>query len=207
MEQWRDIPGYEGKYQISIDTPEGKCRSLNYLGHKGIVKELHSTPGKYTNRIYWGLTKNGKKCEKQAAVWIALTYPELIENEYFEGAEIDHINTDPLDNRPCNLRWVDRAGQMNNPLTKEHNSLAHKGKHLSEETKDKLRKTSSGIFVNRKNQSIPVLQYTLDGVYIARYHSQMEAERKTGIAHTHISACCKGKIKQTKGYVFKYEST
>ena len=206
MKQWRKVPGYEN-YEISIETREGKCRSLNYLGHKGIVKELHNTPGKYTNRIYWGLTKNGKKCEKQAAVWIALTYPELIENEYFKGAEIDHINTDPLDNRPCNLRWVDRAGQMNNPLTKIHNAQAQSGKHLTEETKNKLRIASSGIFKNRKNQSTPVEQYTLEGTYVSWYPSQMEAERKTGIAHTHISACCKGKINQIKGYVFKYKST
>ena len=52
---------------------------------------------------------------------------------------IDHINTDPLDNRAENLRWVTQEENNRNPLTRKHMSESHKGKPHSEETKQKLR--------------------------------------------------------------------
>lgn len=143
MEEWRDVPGYEGKYQISISTKEGKCRSLDYH-QTGKTKELSNNPNKEFNRIYWSLCKDGVSKKPQAAVWIALTYPELVQNEWFEGAEIDHIDTDRLNNHPSNLRWVDRKTNLNNPLTIEHNSKAQRGKTLSVETKRKLSEINRG---------------------------------------------------------------
>lgn len=63
-EEWRDVPGFEGLYQIDISTKEGKCRSLNYE-HTGKPNELSNKPGKRDNRIIWGLSKNGKCITRQ----------------------------------------------------------------------------------------------------------------------------------------------
>ena len=176
-ELWRDVPGYEGLYQISIDTKEGRCRRIH---KRGTYRELCNIPG----RIIWNLSKDGKELPWQAARWIALTYPELIENEWFEGAEIDHINTDPMDNRPCNLRWTDRTGQMNNSLTKQHRSQA---------------------LTNHPNLSKPVCQYNRQGDLLAVYPSTREAGRVTGISSGNIRNCCNGyKYKTAGGYVWKY---
>lgn len=38
-------------------------------------------------------------------------------DKYFEGAWVDHINDDPLDNRPENLRWV--SSFENNHINKK----------------------------------------------------------------------------------------
>ena len=52
----------------------------------------------------------------------------------------------------------------------------------------------------------PVLQFDLKGNYIARYDSQVDAVKATGIAQANISACCCHKQYQTKGFVFMFES-
>lgn len=134
----REVPGFEGLYKIDISTPEGRCWSIKRK------KYLSNKPDKREGRMSWTLYKDGKAYHSQAAVWIARTYPKLICNEHFPGAEIDHINTDPLDNRPENLRWVDRKGQMNNELTRQHMSESHMEKLHSEETKKRISESLKG---------------------------------------------------------------
>ena len=43
--------------------------------------------------------------------------------------EIDHIDGDPTNNHVWNLRWVTHAENMNNPITKQRISDAHKRKN------------------------------------------------------------------------------
>lgn len=109
--KWRNIPGTNGKYQISLKTKEGLCRNTQ------TGKILRGGARDY-NRIYWSLNVDGNICTFQAARWIAITFPEYLNTEYFEGAEIDHINGDAMDNRPKNLRWVTHKENLNNPLTR-----------------------------------------------------------------------------------------
>lgn len=203
---WRNVPGFEGKYQISIDTKEGKCRSINPKTGKVFI--LKNTADKRDGRIYWKFYSELTGESQQAARWIALTYPELVQNEYFEGAEIDHIDTDPTNNHPSNLRWVTRKENMNNPLTLIHNSEAQKGKLASEETRKKMSASHTGKKhreeskkkmslgkMNHPSLSHKVEQYTNKNVFVARYDSISEASRQTKIHKGDISACCLGKRK------------
>lgn len=179
IEKWRDVPGYEGFYQISIDTQEGKCRSFNYYGFgKGGI--LLNEPHK--NRIYWGLSKNGKYERQQAARWIAITYPELIENEYFEGAEIDHKDSNSMNNNPSNLRWVNHLENMQNPNTR------------------KKLKGGSG------RNPIPVVQINKEnGELVKKYESAAEAAATTGIPAETIRGYCTFRIKQRGEYFWRYD--
>jgi hypothetical protein len=52
----------------------------------------------------------------------------------------------------------------------------------------------------------PVMQFDLKGNFIARYASQGDAVKATGIAQANISAVCRHKQYQTKGFVFMFES-
>ena len=70
------------------------------------------------------------------------------------------------------------------------------GKHHSEEIRKKIREN---------NPSKPVLQFSKDGELIAEYLSTREAERQTGCNHASICACCKGKLKSTGGFIWKYK--
>ena len=53
--------------------------------------------------------------------------------------------------------------------------------------------------------SIPILQLTKDGTLIKEWTSLSEAERQLGIAHQHICACLKGRLKSAGGFVWCYK--
>ena len=202
----RDVPGFYNKYKISIGEKECKCISVNYQGH-GFSKELSNHPDK-NGRLNWVLYKHGKGIVHQAAWWVAITFPELVENEYFEGAEIDHIDTNPLNNHPSNLKWVSHSGNMLNPTTRKHLSSSKTGekhpmygKHQTERTK----KAIGAHFRNRKDQSKPVIQFKLDGTYINTWPSLNEIRRNTDFSMGNIGLCCQGKRKQAYGYKWEYE--
>lgn len=50
-----------------------------------------------------------------------------------------------------------------------------------------------------------VLQYTADGVCVARYASVAEASRVSGVARNLIVRCADGGRGRTKGYKFRYD--
>lgn len=49
-----------------------------------------------------------------------------------------------------------------------------------------------------------VKQYNIQGNLIKEWDCIRDIERSLGFAHTNISKCCKGKIREVYGYVWKY---
>ena len=53
--------------------------------------------------------------------------------------------------------------------------------------------------------SKPILQFTLDGVFIRFWLSATQASKELNISQAHISDCCKGKRNKCGGYCWKYK--
>lgn len=89
-----------------------------------------------------------------------------------------------------------------NPMYGKHHSdktkqkISEAKKNPSEETRRKMRRPKTEIEKQHMRESKPkksVVQYTMDLKCVAKYESLREAERQTGVSHSHITNCCKGK--------------
>ena len=76
------------------------------------------------------------------------------------------------------------------------------GKHHSEESKKKMSDKKKGI--PNEKLSKKVLQFTLTGEFIREWPSAAECGRN-GFDASSVSACCRGKLKSHKGYIFQYK--
>ena len=122
-----------------------------------------------------------------------MTFPDLVDwaedakGKPFEELQVNHKDEfDKTNNRVDNLEWC--TGYYN----------LHYGTAI-ERRANKQKKTMSTMK--------PVLQYTLDMVFVKEYPSIGEASRQTGINKVNISACCKGKYgcKSAGGYIWRYK--
>ena len=73
---------------------------------------------------YEYVTIDGKSKLAHRVMW------EVFNGKIPEGMEIDHINTDRLDNRIDNLRLVTPSENKNNPLTIEHYKMSNRNKGI-----------------------------------------------------------------------------
>ena len=58
--------------------------------------------------------------------------------------------------------------------------------------------------INNKN-SKSVIQYSMDMTFLKEYYSLAQAERETGVDHSHISRVCLGKLRMAKGFIWKFK--
>lgn len=110
MEQWKDIPGYEGIYQVStlgrIRTCEGKTTHTERHGirhwKQRIIKQKICKNGYGRKDARVSLWKGGEEKTWLVSRLVGLAWCA----GYSDGLTINHINGNPLDNRAKNLEWV-----------------------------------------------------------------------------------------------------
>lgn len=184
-EIWKDIKDYEGLYQVSN---LGRVKSLDhYVKHpKGslrLIKERILKPFlQKTGYLIVTLSKNNIKTSYNVHRLVAEAF---VYNPYNKMC-INHLNKNRTDNRADNLEWC--TYKENNNWS-NHNELV------------------SNSLINNINKSKPILQYTLDMIFVTEYPSIMEASRQTGINNSNICQCCKGNknYPYAGGYIWKYK--
>ena len=117
-EEWRDIKGYEGLYQVSN---YGRVKRNNSLvnsknGSKRIVKE-HVIKQYVENSgyLYCILSINSRIKKFFIHRLVARAFPEIC-GEWFEGCDVHHINGNKKENCVSNLTVLQRTMHR-----KEHN--------------------------------------------------------------------------------------
>ena len=193
LEIWRDIKDYEGLYQVSN---LGRVRSLDHYvnGYNGLKlkkgKILKGVLNQY-GYLYVSLHVNGLLKHFRIHRLVAMAFPDLV--DWTEGAKgkpfdeivVNHKNEIKTDNRVDNLEWC----------TNEDN-------HFYGTCIDRIRESN----INNPKTSKSVVQYTLDGQFVAEYPSISEASRQTGILSSYICKNLKGydKFESAGGYIWKY---
>lgn len=103
MEEWRDVPGYEGLYKVSNI---GRVKSLNY-NHTNKEKILDT----FLVRNYVCINLWRNRRFKQVKVH-RIVYEAFI-GPIPKGMQVNHINENKTDNRPENLNLMTPKENVN----------------------------------------------------------------------------------------------
>lgn len=179
MLEYRDVLGYEGKYQVDNS---GNVYSLSYYGNKDKKHELKQHVTKGYKFVCFHYNKKFKNKYVHRLVWEAFNGPIP------DSMQINHLNENKLDNRLENLSIATPKENANYGTRNERFALAQR---------------------NRKIDSKPVLQYDKKGNFIKKFSSISEAGRlfkKRASAECCISRCCRGKCKTALGYKWRFKN-
>ena len=117
---WKDIPGYEGLYQVSNT---GKVRSLNYRG-TGQTKILKQNITRYGYKTL-ALCKNGKDKRYFVHRLVAEAFIPNPNNLPY----VNHKDEDKTNNAVWNLEWCTHEYNMNYGTINERRSKTRREKN------------------------------------------------------------------------------
>lgn len=157
IEEWRDIKGYEGIYQVSSLGRVKSCeRDVHFIKNTGTHFTKHykerilspnlSTPGYLTVMLYRDNRDGGPKQSKRLQIHILVAQAFIPNPDNLP--QINHIDENKTNNIVSNLEWCTRKYNMNYGTLPSRIRNKNKGKKITDEMREKI---SQGV---RKHISI-----------------------------------------------------
>ena len=177
MEEWKDVIGYEGCYQVSN---YGRVKSLNYK-HTG--KDGYLSPARQVGG-YLRVTLQMNKIKHTYLVH-RLVAAAFIPNPS-SLPQVNHKDMNPANNWVENLEWCSQS--YNNTY------------------ENRIEKANLSRNIRcRYNADKPVNKYIGDR-FIESYRSISDASKATGVHRKQIRDCCRDKphCKSAGGFIWKY---
>lgn len=199
MEEWKDIPRYNGYYQISS---MGRVKSTNrsVLSKDGKTKKLKGRiliPRKCSNGyLAMSLSLNGDVGQPLLHRLVAIAFVK----GYQEGKEVNHINEDKTDNKASNLEWVTHQRNSVHGTKIERTQKTFKERGVSKGVNNPM----FGKFGSKNPRSIKIAQLDMNGSLIKVFDSAASAARELNGNASFISRTAKGYYSQALGYKWKY---
>lgn len=190
-EMWKPIKGYEGFYSISnYGRVRSEERYINRRDHKVKIK---------ASILKASLAKNGYYIVNLVNHGSKSFYIHRLVSEYYIPNPlnlpcIDHINTDRLDNRTENLRWVSYVENNNNPITRKNMSKGKQGYTFP----------VIALVKSREATIKPVVQ-KLNGEVVKVWDSVADAARELNITPQNIYRLLNHKGGRTHAGGFQWE--
>lgn len=175
MEIWKDIEGFNGKYQISN---YGNVRSFSKWKNGELLKAGLTKTGYY----YVNLVKGGRKEIVNARVH-RLVAIAFIDNPY-NLPEVNHIDGNKRNNYVGNLEWVSRESNIQHAY-----DMGLISKKIGKEN----------------TNSKAVIQKDKEGNIIKVWDSVADIHREKGYSTNSIICCCNKKPKYHTAYGYLWE--
>lgn len=193
-EEWKDIIGFEGKYQISN---LGRVKSLERVTTYKNTNQtgLKFTGVKYCNERILKTYIYGRYEHvslKKGCKYFNYTVHRLVAEYFIPNPNnydiVNHKDENKMNNRADNLEWCTQKYNLNYGTRNERIAAKLKDHHM---------------------YYIPVLCYDLNNNFIKKYESAVAAGNELGISASGITACCrlyKGRA-SAAGFKWKYEKS
>lgn len=227
MEEWRCVKDFPYYLVSSLgrvkSLPRDSKGVVKYRIAEKILRTIINNHGYKWVNLYNGTKR--KSCYVHRLVAEAfIPNPENKPN-------IDHINTDTLDNRVENLRWVTQKENLHNPISATRRMDAVRRACQTEEFRSKMSNIVSTQMENeytrhkikesliekyknpkmrekavlRNTQKKCVLKISEDGT-VTEYLSTGQAAIANGISQASVSLYCRGKMKPKDKTIWKFKN-
>lgn len=185
MEEWRDVKGYEGYYQVN---PFGEIRRI----HKHTAyRKLKSVFDRY-GYLYVCLSKDGISKKYKVHRIVAEAFLENKSNL----PHVNHKDENKQNNHYLNLEWCDCA---------YNNRYGTKRERISKTKTGKSATWMIGKIGRYCPNSKVVYQYDKNMNFIKEWECANQVERELGFASSNINTNARGKMKTAYGFIWKYE--